>query len=89
MNHQDFKRELLKDPVSKAEYDALEPEYQLMLAAIDARESKNLTQLELAKLVGTSQANISKLENCELNPSIAFLKRFAEACDMKLTLRFQ
>jgi len=89
VKHKDFKKRLLKDSVSKAEYDALEPEYQLMLAAIDARESKNLTQSELAKLVGTSQANISKLENCELNPSIAFLKRFAEACDVKLTLRFQ
>ena len=89
MRHQDFKKKMLADPAFKTEYDAFEPEYQLMLAAIEAREKKNLTQTELAKLMGTSQANISKLENGELNPSIAFLKRFAEACDMKLTVRFQ
>jgi len=88
MNHQEFHNEQMKDPKYKAEYEALEPEYQIILAALDAREKKNLTQAQLAKLVGTSQANISKLENGELNPSIAFLKRFAEACDMKLSIRF-
>ena len=88
MKHQDFMKELLRDADFKAEYDALEPEYQLMVAALEARKRQNLTQSQLARLVGTSQANISKLENGELNPSISFLKRFAKACDMKLSLKF-
>jgi len=66
-------------------YDLLEVEQQLTVASLNARKSQNLTQAELAHLMGTSQANISKLENGKLNPSVAFLKRFAHACDVKLS----
>ncbi|MDL2293957.1 helix-turn-helix transcriptional regulator [Ruminococcaceae bacterium OttesenSCG-928-D13] len=90
MTHEEYKkRAFAKNPALKAEYDALEPEYQLMTAVIDARAKSNLTQKELAERVGTSQANISKLERGELNPSVAFLKKFAAACDMKLNITFQ
>jgi len=68
-----------------ADYDLLEPEQQLTLAARNIRKSQNLTQAELAQCMGTSQANISKLENGKLNPSVAFLKRLATACDVKLS----
>lgn len=90
MTHEEYKkRAFAKSPALKAEYDALEPEYQLIKAVIDARAKCNLTQKELADRVGTSQANISKLERGELNPSVAFLKKFAAACDMKLNITFQ
>jgi len=68
------------------EYDLLEPEQQLIVASIGARKAQNLTQAELARLMGTSQANISKLENGKLNPSVAFLERLATACDVKLNV---
>jgi len=67
-------------------YDLLEVEEQLTATSLYIRESQNLTQAELAKLVGTSQANISKLENGKLNPTVAFLKKFARACDTKLNI---
>ncbi|MDR2638492.1 MAG: helix-turn-helix transcriptional regulator [Helicobacteraceae bacterium] len=87
MTHNEYKkRAFAANDALKTEYDALEPEYQVMKAAIDARLKRNLTQQELAKRIGTSQANISKLERGELNPSIAFLKRLAKACDMRLTI---
>jgi len=72
-----------------AEYDLLEVEEQLTVASLCVRTSQNLTQAELAKRMGTSQANISKLENGKLNPSVAFLKRLASACDVKLSFHFQ
>ena len=43
----DFERyleEQLKDPEFRKEYEALEPEYTIMQAMIDARTSKGLTQ---------------------------------------------
>ncbi|MDR3037002.1 MAG: helix-turn-helix transcriptional regulator, partial [Coriobacteriales bacterium] len=52
----------------------------------EARQKSNLSQKELAQKMGTSQANISKLENGELNPSIGFLDRLAKACDMRLVV---
>ncbi|GHV05974.1 transcriptional regulator [Campylobacterota bacterium] len=87
MKHSEYKaRAFAASSALKAEYDALEAEYQVMQMAIAARTKCKLTQQELARKIGTSQANISKLERGELNPSIAFLKRFAEACDMRLSI---
>ena len=71
------------------DYDLLEAEQQLIKALLRIRKSQNLTQTELASLMGTSQANISKLENGKLNPSVAFLKRLASACDVKLSVYFR
>jgi predicted transcriptional regulator len=87
MNYEDFKKQAFEEsPELKREYDELEPEYQVMKAALEARLKNNLTQKQLALKMGTSQANISKLENGELNPSVAFLKRLAKSCDMRLTI---
>ena len=87
MTHQEYKnRAFAANETLKSEYDALEPEYQVMKAALEARTTRNLTQRELARRIGTSQANISKLEQGKLNPSLAFLKKLAKACDMRLTI---
>ena len=40
-NFQDFKEELLSDPKVKAEYDALEPEYQAIRRKIQKRIKRN------------------------------------------------
>jgi len=74
---------------TRTDYDLPEVEQQLTVASVDIRKSQNLTQAELAQRMGTSQANISKLENGKLNPSVAFLKRLADACDAKLDIHFQ
>lgn len=44
---------------------------------IKAREEKNMTQIELSKLTGISQADISRLENGDANPIIEMLNRIA------------
>jgi len=87
---QELKKEFRKDPVNlRARYDELEAEEQLVVALLALREEQSLTQIELARLVGTSQANISKLENGKLNPTVAFLSRLAKACDVKLSVSLQ
>ena len=47
----DFLEDQLKDPVLKAEYDALEPEFSMIQAMIDAHKSKGIPQQELSKRV--------------------------------------
>ena len=74
-NFNDFLKEQLKDPEIKAEYDALEPEFAVMQAMIDARKLKGITQKELSKRTGISQGDISKLESGNGNPSIKTLQR--------------
>ena len=47
--YSDFLTEQLKDPALKAEYDALEPEFSVIQAMIDARKAAGLTQKQLAR----------------------------------------
>lgn len=85
---QDITNELMKDPEFAREYDALQPEMDIMRAIIDARASQNLTQKELAERTGINQADISKLENGTRNPSINLLKRLADGLGMTLKIEF-
>lgn len=44
------------------EYQALQPELDVIKAIIEARTSQNLTQKQLAERTGINRADISKLE---------------------------
>ncbi len=78
----------LKNPEFKEEYDALEPEYTVIQALIDARKSKNMTQKQLADQTGIDQADISKLERGLSNPTLNMLKRLANGLGMNIKLEF-
>ena len=85
----DFDRleaELLKDPEFKAEYDALEPEYELIRQLIKARLDNNMTQKQLAEKIGTKQSNIARLESGNSNPAFHFLQKVAAALNKQLTV---
>lgn len=80
--------ERMKDPAFKAEYDALEPEFSIIQAMIDARKASGLTQQQLAEKTGIAQADISKLENGSANPSLRTLRRLAAGMGTQLKLEF-
>ena len=88
-NFNDFLQEQLKDPEVKAEYDALEPEFSIIQAVIDARKESGLTQKQLSERTGITQADISKLENGNANPSIRTLQRLAAGMGKVLTIGFR
>lgn len=83
-----LRNELMKDPAFRKEYEALQPEMDITRAILDARIQAGLTQTELSKKTGISQADISRLENGTRNPSLALLKRLAEAMNMTLKIEF-
>ena len=83
-----LKEELASDPELKKEYDALEIEYQLKQALIDIRKGQNLTQKELASLTGIHQADISKIENGNANPSLKTLRKLAKGLGATLKIEF-
>lgn len=87
-NFNDFLNEQLQDKELKAEYDALEPEFAIIQAMIDARKSKGITQKELSERTGIAQGDISKLENGNANPSIKTLQKLASAMGMSLKIEF-
>ena len=87
-NFRDSLNERLRDPEFRAEWDALEPEFQIAKAMLDGRSARNLTQKELAEITGITQSDISKLENGNANPSLRTLERLAAGLGMRIRLKF-
>lgn len=79
----------LQDKEFKEEWETLEPEFSVMQAMIDARKSAGLTQKQLSKKTGITQADISKLESGNANPSLRTLQRLASGMGMKVKIEFQ
>lgn len=55
---------------------------------IEARRAANLTQEQVAERMGVQKHTISRLENNKNSPTVATLKRYAEAlgCQLKIQM---
>ena len=84
----DMLEKQLEDDEFRKEYEAIQPEIDIIKALVDARNSLNLTQKELAERTGINQADISKIENGTRNPSLNLLKRLADGMGMVLKIEF-
>ncbi len=78
----------MQDDEFRKEYESIQPEMDVIRALVDARNSQNLTQKELAERTGINQADISKIENGTRNPSLNLLKRLADGMGMVLKIEF-
>ena len=87
-NYKDYLNEQLQDDDFRKEWDAIEPEFAIIQAMIDARKNAGMTQKELAERTGIAQGDISKLETGRANPSLKTLQRLAEGMGMRLKLEF-
>ncbi|MBR3018083.1 MAG: helix-turn-helix transcriptional regulator [Clostridia bacterium] len=88
MKFNDFLNEQLKDPEVKREYNALAPEFAIIQVMIDVRQTSGMTQKQLADKTGIAQADISKLERGNANPSLKTLQRLAAGMGMKVKIEF-
>jgi transcriptional regulator with XRE-family HTH domain len=79
----------LKNPKYRKSYDALQDEFALARAVIEARKAAGLTQLELAQKMGTTQPVVARLEAGNTRPSLRTLERLAEATGSKLVIALQ
>src|SRR5260370_30204102 len=77
-----------KEPDYKAAYAGRDEEFELSGALIKARSEAPLTQDELAKKMGTTQAVIVRLESGRSLPSTRTLQRFAAATGARLRIAF-
>jgi ribosome-binding protein aMBF1 (putative translation factor) len=85
----DLHRKWMKDPAYRREFAALEEEFSLASAMIDARARAGLTQQQLAKRMRTTQAVIARLESGRAKPSTRTLERVAAATGMRLRITFE
>jgi ribosome-binding protein aMBF1 (putative translation factor) len=82
-------KEWFKDPEFAAAYDALEEEFALAEALIKARAMAHMTQEQVAEKMGTTQAQVAKMEGGRVMPSTRTLQRFAEATGTRLRISFE
>jgi len=75
---------ILENEEVRNELKMNEAEYKIIEDIITTRMERNLTQKDLAELVGTRQSNISRLESGNYNPSLGFLQKVASAMGKKL-----
>jgi ribosome-binding protein aMBF1 (putative translation factor) len=76
-------------PRYRKAYDALQDEFLIARAMIDARQRAGLTQNELAKRIKTTQSVIARLESGRSLPSGRTLQRYAKATGSRLAIRFE
>ena len=79
----------MKEPKYRKAYEALEDGFVMAKAVIAARTRAGLTQIELARKVGTTQAVVARMEGGRVQPSLRTLQRLAAATGSKLTIRFE
>jgi transcriptional regulator with XRE-family HTH domain len=78
-----------QDPEYVKAYEALEEEFSLAAAMIQARTHAGLTQEQLAERMHTTQAVIARLESGRVKPSTRILERLAAATGMRLRISFE
>jgi len=78
---------ILKNKEVQKELEINTAKFKIIKEIIMTRREKNLTQKELAELIGTRQSNISRLESGNYNPTIDFLQKIVSAMDKKLEVK--
>src|ERR1700724_3272863 len=78
----------MKEPKYRKAHEALEEELVLASAVIDVRNRAGLTQVELARKMGTTQPVVARLESGRSRPSMRTLERLADATGSRLQISF-
>jgi DNA-binding XRE family transcriptional regulator len=82
-------REDMKDPEFKKHYQEEKQSLMLAMKIAELRNQKGLSQQELAKLMGTSQQAISRIESGEYEGfTLKTLEKIAEATGMRVKIEF-
>ena len=89
VSHEDYMKEILKDPEFRKEYEKFDLEFYITDILIGLRMKLKQTQKEFAKKLGTTQSAISRLENGEISPTIRFLGKVAKTFGKKLVIEFK
>ena len=83
----DFKKELLKDSKEREEYERLKPKYDMIQRLIERRTQLRMSQARLARIIGTKQPAIARLENGAHNTTVSTLYKVANALGLDVELK--
>ena len=90
--HDQIVKTLMRRPGVKAEVERIEREEGALLdALLKARHAAGLSQADVAERMGTQAPAIARLERSlatgKHSPSVATLRKYANACGKKLILK--
>lgn len=80
----DLKARMMEDAAFRDAYAEVDAEYALAEELIRARKAAGLTQAALARRLGTTQSAVARLEGGQVSPSVATLRKYAEATGRRL-----
>ncbi len=82
-------REEMKNPDFKKHYQEERQALKLAMKVVELRDQKGLSQQELAKLMGTSQQAISRIESGKYEGfTLKTLEKIAGATGMRVKIEF-
>ena len=84
-----LKAELLAQPQTRTEYEALAEEFDMARELIAARGRAGLTQGEVAQRMGTTQSAVARLESGKRMPSLRTVQRYASAIGARARVRLE
>lgn len=64
------------------------PKYEAANLVFEERLKRKMTQIQLAKKIGTKQPSIARIENGDVLPSLEMLDKIAQALGTELTIKF-
>ena len=79
---------VLADPEVKAEYDALDNEFNVARAVIALRSQSGLTQRELAERIGIKQPQLARIESGKQLPKLETLALLADGAGYTIEVNF-
>jgi ribosome-binding protein aMBF1 (putative translation factor) len=89
MTVDELHKKWMNNPKYRREYEALEEEFSLSAAMIEARARAGLTQEQVAQRMKTTQAVVARLEGGGSMPSTRTLEKYARATGTRLRISFE
>jgi HTH-type transcriptional regulator/antitoxin HipB len=78
-----------RDASFSAEYERIGPGMELAFALAEARRDAGLTQAEISRLMGTSQAAVARLESGRARPTWETIERYARAVGRRAVVKLE
>jgi ribosome-binding protein aMBF1 (putative translation factor) len=80
--------EELKDPKFKKYFDEYGRQLELAYVIMQLRKTRQMSQADLAKKIGTTQSNVARIEAGRQNFTVNLLSKVADALDANLQISF-
>ncbi len=88
VDFQEYLKSQLKNPEVKKHYDEYGKRLEIAYQILRLRKQKKMSQVELAKRIGTKQSNIARLETGQQNFTTETLQKIALVFNRDLRIEF-